>query len=221
MARGGSAPGAPRPRGGLLGRLTGGLPARSRLGRTGPAVSASAPPRVRFTKQDAQRLNERFALLDRGERRAIIRAVNRGVPMERRRDAELAIGVARRQQRFWSRAWLLGPLVAVVQSLITPIGLVYGLLLAAWGTMLLGMMAAWWWTRARRAELENLRVVGGRLARSDGGDRPERTGSARRSRLPGGPATRDVRGSGEDGEAAEDRTGTTPRPPRPRGRKRR
>ena len=221
MARGGSAPGASRPSGGLLGRLAGGLPARSRLGRTGPEASASAPPRVRFTKQDAQRLNERFALLDRSERRAIIRAVNRGVPMERRRDAELAIGVARRQQRFWSRAWLLGPLIAAAQSLITPVDLIGGLLLAAWGTMLLGMMSAWWWTRARRAELENLRVVGGRLARSDGGDRQEHTGSSRRSRLPGGPATRDVAGSDGGGEQAPGQTGTTPRPPRPRGRKRR
>ena len=228
MARGGAeVPGAG---GGLLGRLRGALPSlpsRSRLGRTGPGSAPSDPPRVRFTKQDAQRLNERFALLDRAERRAIMRAVNRGLPMERRRDAELAIGVARRQQRFWSRAWLLGPAIALVQALVTPIGWLEGLLLAAWGTVLLGMMAAWWWTRARRAELENLRAVGGRVGRGGGGERPAQGASQRRSRLPGGPAAPATSGDDEqreDGGDAPDTPGTlgtAPCPPRPRGRKRR
>jgi hypothetical protein len=127
-------------------------------------------PRVVFTKEDARRLNARFAELDRADRRAIVRAVN--------------------------RAWLLGPAIAVFQVAITPIGWQEGLLLGAWGALLLGMMAAWWWTRARRAELENLKVAGGRttLPRTDA---PDDGG-----RLPG-PG------------------GTAPRPPRPRGRKRR
>ena len=210
--------------GGPLGRLRSALPSfssRSRLGRTGPTATPSDPPRVRFTKKDAQRLNERFALLDRHERRAIMRAVNRGMPMERRRDAELAVGVARRQQRFWSRAWLLGPAIALVQALVTPIGWLEGLLLAAWGTVLLGMMAAWWWTRARRAELENLRAIGGRIGRASGGERPSKGAAPRRSRLPGGPVA--AAPAEDDGEASDvpDPTGTTPRPPRPRGRKRR
>ena len=176
-------------------------------------------PRVRFTKQDAQRLNERFALLDRSERRTIVRAVNRGIPMERRRDAELAVGVARRQQRFWSRAWLLGPIIAFVQVLVTPIGWVEGLLLAGWGTLLLGMMAAWWWTRARRAELENLRVVGNRLGRGQGERRTDDGAPVRRSRLPGGPPV--AADEALDTDDADGADGTTPRPPRPRGRKRR
>ena len=174
------------------------------------------PPRVRFTREDARRLNAAFAGLDRADRRAIVRAVNRGEAMSRRRDAELALGVARRQQRFWSRAWLLGPLIAVVQVLVTPIGWVEGALLAGWGALLLGMMAAWWWTRARRAELENLKVVGGRGARtSTATSAPSR----RRSRLPGGPARSEPDTVDEDGDPSA--TGTTPRPPRPRGRKRR
>ena len=153
-----------------------------------------------------------------------MRAVNRGVPMERRRDAELAIGVARRQQRFWSRAWLLGPAIAVAQVLVTPIGWVEGLLLGAWGALLLGMMAAWWWTRARRSELENLRVVGGRGGRSTSG--PAGTGAAgpsrRRSRLPGG-APRPDDEDDEDGDTGRHPPSgpDAPRPPRPRGRKRR
>ena len=208
---------------GPLARLRGILPGRPR----GAAQDGGTPPppRVRMTKQDVRRLNERFGRLDRAERRAIVRAVNRGEAMPRRRDAELAVGVARRQQRFWSRAWLLGPGIALIQVLVTPIGWLEGALLAAWGTLLLGMMAAWWWTRARRAELENLRVTGGRggpsPARGDGAG-PART--ARRSRLPGGPERTDVpSGHGDRDPDGDDATpgGSAPRPPRPRGRKRR
>jgi len=183
-----------------------------------------------MTKQDVRRLNDRFGQLDRGERRAIVRAVNRGEAMSRRRDAELAVGVARRQQRFWSRAWLLGPSIALIQVLVTPIGWLEGALLAAWGTLLLGMMAAWWWTRARRAELENLRVVGGRgtaaPARRDASRSADAAGARSRSRLPGGPARDRSRGDADRPDADVDAsstapTGMTPRPPRPRGRKRR
>lgn len=179
--------------GGWRARLRGSLPSLPRSRR-------DDAPRVAFTKEDARRLNARFAELDRGDRRAIVRAVNRGIPMAKRRDAELAIGVARRQQRFWSRAWLLGPAIAVVQVAATPIGWQEGLLLAAWGALLLGMMAAWWWTRARRAELENLKVTGARA----GGPRPAAEGSA----------------DADEGHAAGE-GGPAPRPPRPRGRKRR
>lgn len=202
---------------GLLRRL---LPTRAR--RAGDTA-----PRVRFTKEDARRLNERFAQLDRAQRRAIVRAVNRGEAMDRRKDAELAVGVARRQQRFWSRAWLLGPVIAVVQVLVTPIGWVEGALLAGWGALLLGMMAAWWWTRARRAELANVTVAAGRRARPAG----EGTGASgaaggrtrRRSRLPGGPAEADAAepSAGTDDDDGRDGGGGGPRPPRPRGRKRR
>ena len=179
-------------------------------------------PRVAFTKEDARRLNERFSALDRQQRRAIVRAVNRGEPMTRRRDAELAVGVARRQQRFWARAWLLGPAIAVVQVLVTPIGWLEGLLLGAWGALLLGMMAAWWWTRARRAELENVRVIGGRAGRERTGESPPAPTARRRSRLPGGPvADDDTPPDEDDGGETPDDGGSSPRPPRPRGRKRR
>ena len=181
-----------------------------------------------FTREEARRLNERFALLDRTERRAIVRAVNRGDAMPKRRDAELAVGVARRQQRFWTRAWLLGPAIAIVQVLATPIGWMEGLLLAAWGAVLLGMMAAWWWTRARRAELRNLEMLGSRglrdTARDAGG--PAR-GPGRRSRLPGSRSAPSSAGgvdssaNDEAEEGAEESEPTVARPPRPRGRKRR
>jgi len=191
--------------------------------------SGDSSQRVTFTREDARRLNERFALLDRKDRRAIVRAVNRGEGMTKRRDAELAVGVARRQQRFWSRAWLLGPAIALVQVIVTPIGWMEGLFLGAWGALLLGMMAAWWWTRARRAEIINLGRVGGRASSGPqastknsvpASERPPR----RRSRLPGGrpPTTADDDHDDDDQpEATEDRSTTVARPPRPRGRKRR
>lgn len=199
----------------------------ARLRRALPAsLSGSGgqarPPRITFTRDDARRLNERFSMLDRRERRAIVRAVNRGQAMTKKRDAELAIGVARRQQRFWTRAWLLGPAIAVVQVLLTPIGLVEGLFLAAWGAVLLGMMAAWWWTRARRSEMLNLAVVGSRASRGTTGTAgPGATVRPQRSRLPGGrPRTPEGTEESSAEDEVDDGAGT-PRPPRPRGRKRR
>jgi hypothetical protein len=155
--------------------------------------------------------------------------------MPKRRDAELAIGVARRQQRFWSRAWLLGPAIALVQVLVTPITWVEGLLLAAWGSLLLGMMAAWWWTRARRAEMLNLAAIGprglsgGTAARDAGrGTRPDaRRPSGHRSRLPEGRLPTAGGSDGRTGTNSDDRPAmdvaeqTAARPRRPRGRKRR
>ncbi len=208
----------------MFGRIRGFVPALVSSRRRGMGA-----PRVAFSRQDARQLNERFALLDRTERRAIMRAVNRGEAMTRKRDAELAVGVARRQQRFWSRAWVLGPSIALLQVLLTPIGWMEGLLLAAWGTLLLGMMAAWWWTRARRAELRNLEAFTPRRTSGTGGSAlpGSRDGSGRapRSRLPGGPSGRAAgtdRGRGDGGDARDDHDSTTSaRPPRPRGRKRR
>ena len=202
---------------GPIARLRASLPVPRAL-RRGPDTT----PRIAFSREDARRLNERFALLDRAERRAIVRAVNRGEAMPKRRDAELAVGVSRRQQRFWSRAWLLGPAIAVVQVLLTPIGWVEGLLLAAWGAVLLGMMAAWWWTRARRAELKNLEVIGPRGRR----DESRRTvpAPAPSSRLPGrrtAAAPSDDSSSFEDARDDEEEGASVARPPRPRGRKRR
>lgn len=213
--------------GGLGSRL------RSRVGiRRGSSVA--------FTKADAARLNEAFSRLDRGQRRSILRAVNRGQALPDKRSAELAVGIARRQQRFWRRAWLLGPIIAVIQASFTPIGVQETLLLAAWGTLLLGMMAFWWWSRARRAEELNVAYLvqrGGRpsfggSASALGGTSPSRPGpDRRRSRLPGGPAlpisggahADDAVGATDSSSRAANAPDGAPdaRPPRPRGQKRR
>jgi hypothetical protein len=205
---------------------------------------------VSYSREDLARLNARFMSLERGQRRAIMRAVNRGQVVADRRHADLAIGVARRQQRFWRSAWLLGPTIALAQAALTPIGLQEGLLLAAWGTMILGSMAWWWYSRAARAELLNAELVrrrpgGGRRGGRRGDDQGGRGAgdamrpSPRRARLPGGPtsAPRPADRADEhdehdeddwddmDDPSGEDGAGpsgpTAPKPPRPRGRKRR
>jgi len=195
-------------------------------------------PKVAFTRQDAARINQAFSRLDRDERRAILRAVNRGVAVERRKDAEIAVGIARRQQRFWKRAWLIGPFIAGVQALVTPIGLRDGIVLAVWGTSVLGIMATWWFKRARRAEVLNLELVvrrrggsgtrGATRGASGGASSAAADRGRRRSRLPGGPAGPQVPGDrtvADGDEDDEDEQGAArperPRPPRPRGRKRR
>jgi hypothetical protein len=199
--------------------------------------AALETPKVAFTRQDAARINQAFSRLDRGERRAILRAVNRGVAVERRKDAEIAVGIARRQQRFWKRAWLIGPFIAGVQALVTPIGLRDGIILAVWGTSVLGIMATWWFKRARRAEVLNLELVvrrrGGSGARgttrgttrgaSGGASSVATDRGRRRSRLPGGPAGPQVPEdrTDPDGDEEEAVRPEAPRPPRPRGRKRR
>jgi len=198
---------------------------------------------VVFSRDDAARLNRRFAGLDRRTRRAILRAVNRGEVMPDRGLAELAIGVARRQQRFWRRAWLLGPAMALVQALLTPLSLREGLLLALWGTLLLGGLAFWWWSRAVRAEERNLALVrrtrrdpwdgrgqgAGRAGRGGPDARPGGMSRGPRNRLPGGPPVPEQVAEDDGGHASDGQDGPPrgpaglggPRPPRPRGRKRR
>jgi hypothetical protein len=167
------------------------------------------PPRL--SREEMRARNDRFLRLDRRERRAIMRAVNRGRAADDRRHAPLAVAVAQRQQRFWRSAWLLGPTIALAQGALTDLPPEQVVLLAAWGTMVLGAMAWWWWSRARRAELANLAAASGRR---DGGAT---------SRLPGGAARRGadaIADADADGDA-DATPDATPRPPRPRGRKRR
>lgn len=99
----------------------------------------------------------RWAALEISDRRRIVRAVNRGERLEVRKDATLAVGLARKQQRFWARAWLLGPVIALV---FARDGLVPYLANALVAGLLLGGMSWFWHRRAKRAERENLDVLG-------------------------------------------------------------
>lgn len=127
-----------------------------------------------------KRENQRhFASLEPAQRRAIIKAVNRGQPVEVRKHAPLAVGLAQRQKRFWKYSWLLGPALAVLQAATVSIevGLVNG------GVVTLGLLGVSWWfgTRASRAETLNREIAEGRKAPGRPVTAPAGSGSARGS----------------------------------------
>lgn len=180
------------------------------------------------TRQEQQR---DLAGLELHERRAVIRAVNRGRVVEDRRHAALAVGVARRQARFWRLAWLLGPIVGFA-GLIGGSDLRLAVLNAAAATAGLGLMSWFWYSRARRAESANLEVVNGRRVRQHRSDEvaPQTTGQRLRAHLPGASRRADTTDAAEVGDGSPSADGLThtpgapppgQRPYRPRGRKRR
>ena len=186
----------------------------------------------------------RFAALTLPERRKIIKAVNRGKVVEERKHAVLAIGVARRQQRFWKWAWLVGPLVGVMQFLtMDPMA---ALLNAGVASMALGALAYYWYSRAKRAEELNTEVAlrggspgrAGRSGGSSGGSSEGRRGpsqhlpgAARRRAANDARAAAEARGGDDEdddrgdrarrGQAAPEPSVPGQRPYTPRGRKRR
>jgi hypothetical protein len=121
----------------------------------------------------------RFAALSFPERRAIVRAVNRGHVVDKRKHAPLAVVIARRQKRLWRWGWLAGPLIGLSQIGVGwNVALANGLL----GTAVLMLIARFWYLRADRAEAANLAMADGRrkeaqaLARRGGGWLPRRPG---------------------------------------------
>jgi hypothetical protein len=111
------------------------------------------------TIPDRDEHRRRFMALPFAERRAIVRAVNRGELVEKRKQAPLAVVVARRQQRIWRWGWLAGPLIGLTQL---GIGWEAAVVNAVIGTMLLGGLARFWYLRAARAEAANLALAEGR-----------------------------------------------------------
>lgn len=181
-----------------------------------------------------------FAGLEVGDRRAIIRAVNRGKAVDERKLAPLAVGVARRQRKFWRVAWVLGPLVGLT-TLFGDTDLMLALLNAGVATFALGLMSWFWYSRARRAEVRNLELSQSRRDRERHDTDDARSAGQRfRSHLPGGGGAGGTAGepqaaSGTIGGTTGDVSGSSPRPStesittpppgqrpyKPRGRKRR
>lgn len=161
---------------------------------------------------DKRQMQREFAGLDYAARRAIVKAVNRGRAVEVRRHAPLAVSVAQRQIRFWRWAWLIGPGIGAVQLAFAPPEI--ALFNALIATLILFMMAFVLIRRAQRSIVANQAIVQGRVG-------PPTRG--RSSRLPR------ARSEGATGDKAVDAatdSPTTPaagapRPPAPRGRKRR
>lgn len=120
---------------------------------------------------DPHEHRRRWGALELADRRRISKAVNRGRALTDRREAALAVNVARSQQRFWSRAWLLAPAVSL---LFFGQGWQAVAVNAVFATLVLGGMSLLWYRRAARAEQANLEVVGV----TAGTSRPHRSADA-------------------------------------------
>jgi hypothetical protein len=165
-------------------------------------------------KQERREQQRRFAMLTSQERRAVVRAVNRGQPVEQRKHAEHAVHIARRQMRFWSLSWLIGPVVGLAQ--VAQLGWQVALLNALVAALALGAMSAFFYLRARRALQANLARLSKRDAARLGDDDTGRS-RGRDSHLPRAASTEVERRE----EPSERPLPPERRPYQPRGRKRR
>ncbi|TVR27534.1 MAG: hypothetical protein EA387_01010 [Nitriliruptor sp.] len=112
------------------------------------------------SKDDRQELQRRFSGLTSQQRRAVVKAVNRGRAVETRKHAPLAVHVANRQMRFWKWSWVIGPAVGLLQ--IGQLGPAAAVLNALLATALLGSMSAFFYLRAQRSARANLELMGGK-----------------------------------------------------------
>jgi hypothetical protein len=93
------------------------------------------------TPQEHARLWGRMSFADR---RRVMKAINKGQGMPDRREARVAVGVARQQQRYWRWAWVIGPVMGLV---LIP-DWVSVVVASAAGTAAMGAIS---WRRSRNA----------------------------------------------------------------------
>jgi hypothetical protein len=105
---------------------------------------------------DLDGLRREFAALPLSSRRAVARAVSRGRAVEDRKLAAYAVLIARRQQRLWRWVWLTGPAIGLTQI---GVGLEAAIAAIVVSTVTMGLLARWWYVRAKRAETANLEQV--------------------------------------------------------------
>lgn len=165
------------------------------------------------TKDERKERQRRFSTLSTQERRAVVRSVNRGRPVDQRKHAEHAVHIARRQMRFWSWSWLIGPAVGIAQ--IGQLGWQVALLNAGAASLALGAMSAFFYLRSRRALEANVAL----LSRRDAARLGEGEASGRDGHLPS--TTGRDRERPKTTETAERPPPFERRPYQPRGRKRR
>lgn len=120
---------------------------------------ARIPDRAEYRRQWAQ--------LQLADRRRIIKAVNRGQTLDRPQDAALAVMTARSQKRFWTWAWLLGP-VSSLFVLFQDAGFAVWAANAVLITLVMGALSFFWYRRADRAETANLEAARGKRQRQGG-----------------------------------------------------
>ncbi|MDX1659099.1 MAG: hypothetical protein R3343_09795 [Nitriliruptorales bacterium] len=128
---------------------------------------------------DPEQYRRAWSQLGLKDRRRIVRAVNRGEALDKRKEAALAVATARRQKRFWSKAWLFGPVGALFTLLSEASWQIY-LANAVVLTLIMALMSWFWLRRANRAEDANLAVATGKQRRpkgkSKGGGKQTRRG---------------------------------------------
>lgn len=129
---------------------------------------------------DKSEHRRRWAEVDLDTRRRVMKAVNGGKALENKADAKLAVGAARQQQRFWSRVWVLGPLSSL---LFYRDGWMTVAVNATVAALIMGLMATYWYLKAKRAERTNLEALGIRpedaqAAEPDADEREEGDGRA-------------------------------------------
>lgn len=100
-----------------------------------------------------------FGTLTVSERRNVVRAVNRGVAVEKKKHAPLAVVIAQRQMRLWRYAWILGGAVGFVALSDGWQAVAVNALI---GMLMFGLVGRFWFTRARRAEQANLALMEGK-----------------------------------------------------------
>ena len=105
---------------------------------------------------DQDEFGRLWSQVSTGDRRRILKAVNKGQVLESRKEAALAVVMARRQQRFWRFAWLFGPIMAIPLANVMGIeGLGRQAAYALLGAAVLLAMSVHYTRRARRAEQAN------------------------------------------------------------------
>jgi len=195
------------------------------------------------SKDDRRAVQQRFATLDSSERRAIVKAVNRGQPVDKRKHAPFAVHIAERQMRLWRWSWLIGPVVGLLQ--IGQLGLLPAIINALVASAFLGAMSAFFWIRARRSQQANLALADGKRAAAAKPAEQQRSKEPRAKRrwwgakdtrpassgrasggghLPGerpAPPSDDDRGGPDGGQASGPDLPPDRRPYQPRGKKRR
>ena len=95
--------------------------------------------------------------MDLADRRVILRQVRKGQPATSRKQARVAVGIARQQQRYWRWAWLLGPAIAL---LLAGRDLLQLAISAVLGTVAMGTLAWWSHRKAVASEQANLAFLG-------------------------------------------------------------
>ena len=116
---------------------------------------------------DGSDYREAWAALDRDGRRRVRRAVNRGEALESRSEARVAVVLARSQRRFWRWGWAIGPVL--VLALTFREGWQVALTNTGFVLLVVGGMAWFFGSRARRAEERNLELL----------ERPQKGGGKR------------------------------------------